>query len=106
MECKYRSRWSTNSNGEETILWVEQRKIDDYTYYGELKHADVVVVFGVGGQPDSPEEVFALPLNYLSKPLPQRHEFLNKYKVDISKPFLFLPNKHNLAIMKSLSNTQ
>lgn len=103
MECKYRSKWIKNSKGDDVILWVEQRKIDDYKYYGELKQADVIVVFGVGGSPDSPEEVFALPLNLLLKPISQRREFLSNFKVDKNKPFLFLPNKHNLAIMKSFS---
>ena len=100
MECKYRSRWSKNQKGEEEIQWTSQKKIDDYRYYGEQKKCDVIVLFGVGGEPDSPDEVFSVPLNKLLKPYAQRREFLKWFKVDTQKPFLYLPEKHNLAVKK------
>lgn len=97
VECKYRSGW-IDSNGKQAILWVEQRKIDDYNQFSNDRDIDFIVVFGVGGSPDHPEECFALPLRMLQKPLPQNQEFLKKYKAVI--PFEYDGHHHNLQIIR------
>lgn len=86
IECKYRSAWKESGN-DKSILWVEQRKIDDYNQFSKDRDIDVIVVFGVGGTPSNPEEVYALPLRLLQKPLPQRYNFLQKFR--IKKPHSF-----------------
>ena len=97
VECKYRSGW-TDTKGKLTISWVDQRKIDDYNQFSQDRNIDVIVVFGVGGSPDHPEECFALPLRMLQKPLPQNQEFLKKYKAVI--PFEYDGQHHNLQIIR------
>ena len=97
VECKYRSGW-IDSNGKQAIRWVEQRKIDDYNQFSNDLDIDFIVVFGVGGTPDHPEEVFTLPLRMLQKPLPQNQEFLKKYKAVI--PFEYDGQHHNLQIIR------
>lgn len=97
VECKYRSGW-TDHKGKPTISWVDQRKIDDYNQFSQDRNIDVIVVFGVGGSPDHPEECFALPLRMLQKPLPQNQEFLRKYVA--AEPFEYDSQHHNLYISR------
>ena len=94
VECKYRSGWSDN-NGKPVLAWVEQRKIDDYNRFSEERNIDVIVVFGVGGSPAHPDEVFALPLRLLQKPLPQNQAFLRKFAV-ADGHFEYDVRQHNL----------
>ncbi|MBR6182920.1 MAG: hypothetical protein IKQ77_17140 [Prevotella sp.] len=98
VECKYRSGW-VDSNGKPALIWVKQYKIDDYNKYSNDHDFDVIVVFGVGGTPDNPEEVFALPLRLLQKPLPQNQEFLRRFKVPDGN-LEYEPRQHNLKILR------
>lgn len=97
VECKYRSGW-LDSQGKKVILWVDQKKIDDYNQFSNDRGIDVIVVFGVGGTPSQPEEVYALPLRLLQKPLPQNQDFLRKYRVP-DGALEYNTRKHNLQII-------
>ena len=59
---------------------------------------DIIVVFGVGGTPSQPEEVFALPLRLLQKPLPQNQDFLRKFRVP-DGALEYNNRQHNLQII-------
>ena len=95
VECKYRSNW-IDSNGKPTLIWVDQRKIDDYNQFSKDRDIDFIVIFGVGGSPDHPEEVFSIPLRMLQKPFPQKQEFLRNFP--ISSPFNYDGRQHNLVV--------
>ena len=98
VECKYRSGWS-DYNGKSVLMWVEQHKIDDYNRFSEERNIDVIVVFGVGGSAAHPDEVFALPLRLLQKPLPQNQAFLRKFAV-ADGHFEYNARQHNLNTMR------
>lgn len=98
VECKYRSGW-IQSKGKPALTWVEQRKIDDYNQFSSERDIDVIIVFGVGGTPSKPEEVFALPLRMLQKPLPPYQDFLRKFAVP-DGPLNYDARQHNLQIMR------
>jgi len=98
VECKYRSRW-TQSHGKLALAWVEQRKIDDYNQFSKERDIDVIIVFGVGGTPDKPEEVFALPLRLLQKPLPPYKDFLKNFKVADGN-YEYNARQHNLQTIR------
>lgn len=94
VECKYRSGWIT-SKGKPALTWVDQRKIDDYNQFSRDRNIDVIIVFGVGGTPDKPDDVFALPLRMLQKPLPPYKEFVSKFRVP-DGPLDYDARQHNL----------
>lgn len=98
VECKYRSDWIT-SKGKPALTWVEQRKIDDYNQFSNDRNIDVIIVFGVGGTPDNPGEVFALPLRMLQKPLPPYKEFVSKFRVP-DGALEYDARQHNLKTMR------
>ena len=98
VECKYRSSWIT-SKGKPALLWVDQRKIDDYNQFSTERNIDFIVVFGVGGTSDHPEEVFSLPLRLLQKPLPPYKDFVSKFKVPDGN-FEYDSRKHNLQTLR------
>ena len=95
VECKYRSGW-IESKGKPALFWVNQKKIDDYNQFSADRDIDVIVVFGVGGTPDHPEEVFSLPLRLLQKPLPQYQDFLRSFKV-ADESLEYNARQHNLT---------
>ena len=98
VECKYRSAWS-GKDDDKTISWVDQRKIDDYNYFSKEREIDFVVIFGVGGTPSKPDEVYALPLRLLQKPLPQRYIFLQKFRIkDPYSNYTFDESHHSLTL--------
>lgn len=98
VECKYRSGW-IDSNGKPALLWVNQRKIDDYNRFSDERDIDVIIVFGVGGLPASPDEVFSLPLRVLQKPYPPYKEMVMKFKV-ADGPLQYNARQHNLHIFR------
>ncbi len=97
VECKYRSAW-IESKGKPALSWVDQRKIDDYNHFSDERDIDVIIVFGVGGTPSKPDEVFALPLRVLQKPLPQYQDFLRNFKV-ADGSLEYNARQHNLVVM-------
>jgi len=61
VECKYRSYFWKGG-----IEW-DRRKGERYKIYGEKHNLPVFVMFGVGGSPKKPKELFFVPLEKLNR---------------------------------------
>ncbi|HUX35963.1 MAG TPA: DUF6804 family protein [Candidatus Paceibacterota bacterium] len=66
VECKFRSRPWTNKFGINGISWNAYNH-DCYRRYGEKERIPVRVIFGLGGNPKSPEKIFVVPLEGLEQ---------------------------------------
>jgi hypothetical protein len=66
IECKFRSRPWINKFGITGISWNAYSH-DSYKRYGEKENISVKVVFGLGGNPKSPERIFMVPLEKLEE---------------------------------------
>jgi len=66
IECKFRSRPWINKFGIAGIAWNAYSH-DSYKYYGDKEDVPVKVVFGLGGNPKSPERIFLVPLEKLEE---------------------------------------
>lgn len=66
IECKFRSRPWMNKFGINGISWNSYNH-DCYKRYGEKERIPVKVIFGLGGNPKSPEKIFVAPLEGLEQ---------------------------------------
>jgi len=83
VECKYRSRLI---NG--FFNWSYPDQIDRYFSYSRDRNIPFYVVLGFGGNPDSPIELFCVPLQEAKNP--QIHiDMLRKYYHDQKKDFIW-----------------
>lgn len=83
VECKYRSRLV---NG--FFNWSYPDQIDRYSSYSRDRKIPFYVVLGLGGNPDSPIELFCVPLQEAKNP--QIHiDMLRKYYHDLGKGFIW-----------------
>lgn len=62
IECKYRR---TPNSSEHDILWSLMRRAYDYRDYGKDNGLAVYVALGVGGNPNSPDLVYLVPISKL-----------------------------------------
>lgn len=96
IECKYRSAWK-EYKGQDEVMWVEQEKIDDYNKFSRDRNIPVLILLGVGGTPDHPEDIFSIPLRLLQKPYPIRKSFVERLRINPDKHILYTTNHHNLT---------
>lgn len=83
VECKYRSRLV---NG--FFNWSYPDQIDRYFSYSRDRKIPFYVVLGLGGNPDSPIELFCVPLQEAK--YPQIHiDMLRKYHHDQKRDFIW-----------------
>lgn len=83
VECKYRSRLL---NG--FFNWSYQKQMDRYFSYSRDRKIPFYVVLGLGGSPDSPNELFCVPLQEAKNP--QIHiDMLRNYYHDLEKNFIW-----------------
>lgn len=75
VECKYRS----NYNNDELELTYDEQ-LDRYKKYEKEKGMPVFIVIGVGGTARSPESLFVVPVNDLTKSSMSRKELSAYYK--------------------------
>ena len=67
IECKFREKWQTYKSRDKYVEWSSEGQIERYKRYGENQNARVFVVIGIGGLPESPKDIFIVPLNDLDK---------------------------------------
>ena len=97
VECKYRSDWEPNGSAPQ-IEWAEKHNIDNYLHFAEERKMDVVIVIGIGGTAENPDEVYAAPLHALKKFTFARKSYLNQFK--LSNPmgnYRFILSKHTVV---------
>ena len=96
VECKYRSKWEINGNAPQ-IEWAEEHNIANYLQFSEERKMDVVIIIGIGGTAEKPEEVYAAPLNALKKYTIARKNYLQQFKLTNTKSnFRFILSKHTV----------
>lgn len=66
IECKFRSRTWVNKFGINGISWNPYSH-EFYKRYGQKEGIPVKVVFGLGGNPKSPDKIFVVPLERLEE---------------------------------------
>jgi hypothetical protein len=76
VECKYRSEYYKNG-----VEWCSDKQMEFYKSFAEAKKRPVFVVIGLGGKPDSPEELFIVPLSEMKNTFVHK-SFLLAYKKD------------------------
>jgi hypothetical protein len=62
IECKWRACFQDNA-----IRWTYSKQMDGYFAFQKEKRLPVIVVIGIGGSPDSPQELYAVPLKKIQK---------------------------------------
>jgi hypothetical protein len=87
VECKWRR--SFNVGGKAGIEWANPRQIDTYQQFQRERDLPVFVVIGIGGEPDSPAELYIAPLDRLKYPFATA-EYLAKFRrPDLAKDFYY-----------------
>lgn len=82
IECKWRTRLKTYSKN---ITQVNKFQLSHYQAYGDTHNVPVLLALGVGGQPDSPESLYLIPVHAIEKdqtPL----GFIERYKIGNTTP--------------------
>lgn len=74
VECKYRSDYYKNG-----VEWCSDKQIEFYKSFANEKKRPVFVVIGLGGKPNSPEELFIVPLSEMKNTFVHK-SFLQAYK--------------------------
>ena len=74
VECKWRQNYYKGG-----VQWTKKGQLQRYLTFSEEKEIPVFVVIGVGGSPDSPEELFVAPLTAL-KFVHATAEHLDKFR--------------------------
>ena len=91
VECKYRRHWSKEDE-KEYVLWASDQNIANYKQFANERKMPVIIVIGIGGEPQSPAELYATPLNALSKYTTARKNYLQNFKLNPSCGLAFSGN--------------
>jgi hypothetical protein len=78
VECKWRK--SFDKGKKPGIEWATERQIENYRNFSKERGIPVFVVIGVGGEPDNPDELYSIPLEYLKYPYATA-EYLANYRL-------------------------
>jgi hypothetical protein len=87
VECKYRSYYYKGG-----IDWAKENQRSNYQSYSEANGIVTFVVIGVGGKPESPDELFIVPLQDLKSDFISKSDLSQYIKSDfIVNKFFFEP---------------
>jgi hypothetical protein len=84
VECK----WRSNLGPDGELTWCRPEQLTRYQAFEAQRGVPVFVVIGLGGMPQEPHGVFAIPLRDLSSPSLSRPA-LSRYRHDPAKPFFY-----------------
>lgn len=90
VECKYLSRIP------EKYEWASQEKIDIYNKYAKERDIPTFVIFGIGGTPSSPSEVFIAPLQDLQSPTLTTKRLRTFHSHDLTRSFYYYAKENTL----------
>lgn len=90
IECKWRKQYYKNC-----IEWAQDYQIKNYKEYSAKINIPVFVVIGLGGEPDSPNELFIIPLAKLESNTICKEE-IKKYKRDTVEENFFWDFENNV----------
>lgn len=91
VECK----WRSNIGPEGEVTWCREEQLARYRAFEARRGEPVFLVLGLGGMPQEPHGVFAIPLRDLSSPTIGREQ-LGRYRHDPAKPFYYSPEQRAL----------
>lgn len=64
VECKYQSGFSSSDRIKDPVLkWSTREQIKGYNDFSSKENMPVSIVIGLGGEPDTPECVYCIPLS-------------------------------------------
>ena len=89
IECKWRKNYYKNG-----IEWAQNYQIKNYKEYADKLKIPVMVVIGVGGEPENPHELFIVPLSKMKSNIIDKTELAN-YKKDLSDTRFFWDYEKN-----------
>jgi hypothetical protein len=94
VECKWRRAFD---QGEKPgIQWATDEQIGHYREFRRQRNMPVLVVIGVGGEPDAPAELYIVPLDRLRYPFATA-EYLAKFRrTDTTADLYFDPKSAEL----------
>lgn len=90
VECKWRQK-SVNDG----IPFSTQEQLDRYRKFSEERKITVFMAIGLGGKGDSPEKLYIVPLNKISKPFLFISQ-LKKYEKSVDANFYYDYKKNEL----------
>lgn len=91
IECKWRSNFKNDK-----IEWASEESIKIYNQFASDRGVAVFVVIGIGGEPSTPETVYAVPLRALKYPTVTR-DYLEKFRrKDTNKDFFYKAKDNSL----------
>ena len=97
MECKYRTDWELNRKTPQ-IEWAEEHNIANYLHFSKERKMDVVIIIGIGGTAEKPEEVYAAPLHALKKFTYARKKYLEQFRLtDPNGYYRFILSQHTVV---------
>ena len=97
VECKYHSKWEINGNAPQ-IEWAEEHNIENYLQFSEERKMDVVIIIGIGGTAEKPDEVYAAPLHALKKFTYARKKYLEQFRLtDPNGYYRFILSQHTVV---------
>ncbi len=97
VECKYRSKWEINGKTPQ-IEWAEEHNIENYLQFSEERKMDVVIIIGIGGTAEKPDEVYAAPLHALKKFTYARKKYLEQFRLtDPNGYYRFILSQHTVV---------
>ena len=97
VECKYRTDWELNGKTPQ-IEWAEEHNIANYLQFSEERKMDVVIIIGIGGTAEKPDEVYAAPLHALKKFTYARKKYLEQFRLtDPNGYYRFILSQHTVV---------
>ena len=97
VECKYRTDWELNGKTPQ-IEWAEEYNIENYLQFSEERKMDVVIIIGIGGTAEKPDEVYAAPLHALKKFTYARKKYLEQFRLtDPNGYYRFILSQHTVV---------
>ena len=102
MYCQPKVEYSTEEweiNGKTPqIEWAEEHNIENYLQFSEERKMDVVIIIGIGGTAEKPEEVYAAPLHALKKFTYARKKYLELFRLtDPNGYYRFILSQHTVV---------
>jgi hypothetical protein len=94
VECKWRKGFV---QGRKLGLeWATDRQIQNYFNFAQAKGIPVFVIIGVGGEPDDPDEIYIVKLEYLKLPYVTAEYLASFLRKNKGQDFYYDNKQHEL----------
>ena len=94
VECKWRSKIVN----DRVLIVSNDRQLTNYRDFANDREMDVIVILGIGGKPDSPAELYSIPLQEIETAELTTQQ-LKPYRLKtIPQSFYYDFHKHNIRL--------